>query len=146
QVNAEGGGIYNTGVNVTVTSSTISSNTAGKGGGIANYQHMAVSNSTITENLTVGDGGGIWVIVGSLSLTHSTVSPNSAANGGGIWDSGSSIPIVQMYNTVVAGNSADKGPDMKGGVASLGHNLFGSSYYLWGYAPTDLLDVDPLLG
>jgi hypothetical protein len=54
---------------------------------------------------------------------------------------------VNALNTLVADNAAaDYAPDLYGTLASLGHNLIGNSTGGSGYADTDLLDVDPLLG
>ena len=57
---SQAGGIYAYG-NVTVTSSTISGNSAGAGGGIATrYGDVTVTSSTISGNNPVhGRGGGI---------------------------------------------------------------------------------------
>jgi hypothetical protein len=51
-----------------------------------------------------------------------------------------------MHDTIVANNDAAFGPDFYGSYTSLGYNLFGNSSGGSGYAGTDLLDVDPLLG
>src|SRR5262249_18212577 len=55
-------------------------------------------------------------------------------------------PGATIHNTIVAGNQALTGPDLYGALGSSGYNLFGNSTGGSGYDPTDLLDVDPLLG
>ena len=52
----------------------------------------------------------------------------------------------RMRNTIVAGNLADSGPDLDGQLAVSGHKLIGNSQGGSGYAATDLLNVDALLG
>jgi hypothetical protein len=48
-----------------------------------------------------------------------------------------------MRNTIVAGNGPQ---DIGGTLASSGYNLIGNSTGGSGYADTDILDVDPMLG
>jgi CSLREA domain-containing protein len=106
-----GGGIYNSGT-LTVTNSTISNNTTGRGdsvggvatggkggdgGGIYNDGTLTVTNSTVSSNTTgsggdglglgysySGDGGDGGGIYnsGTLTVTNSTISDNATGNGG----------------------------------------------------------------
>jgi hypothetical protein len=69
------------------------------------------------------------------------------ATGGGMSNQG----MLQTRNTIVAGNTVggpgtNTGPDLAGNLGSLGHNLISNSDGGSGFDPTDLLDVDPLLG
>ncbi len=75
-----GGGIYNDHGKMTVSNSTISGNSARwGGGGIYNdFGKMTVSNSTISGNSVNGDGGGIYNFVGEMTVSNSTISGNSA--------------------------------------------------------------------
>ncbi len=50
---------------------------------------------------------------------------------------------VFLRNTIVAGNLSG---DISGTLASSGYNLVADSADASGFAPTDILDVDPLLG
>ena len=88
---ANGGGIYNSGT-LTITNSTLSGNTADRGGGIYNNtgSTLHVTNSSILNNTTHNDGGGIYNLDGTLTLTDTTISDNVSANfgGGGIANSG----------------------------------------------------------
>jgi hypothetical protein len=160
---AVGGGIYNAGT-LTITNSLISGNSAsatggraggnGHGGGIRNTGTLIVTNSTISGNSATGTGlltgyavGGGIHDTGTLTITSSTISGNSArgrfgANGGGIYSGGT----VTTKNMILAGNAALSSPDIAGVLNSQGHNLIGDGTGGSGYDPTDLLNVDPLLG
>jgi hypothetical protein len=148
---AFGGGIYNEGT-MLVRHSTIAGNRAdayyntNKGGGIFNRGSLTISNSTIVGNEAEDNsgGGGIYnSFPGELSIFHSTIAFNSAVGGGGI-----AGEIQEMRNTIVAYNTADwaGGDDLTSNILNSGHNLIGKSAGGSGYAPTDILDVDPLLG
>ncbi len=109
---ASGGGIVGSG---TLSSSTISGNTArDSGGGI--YGSGTLINSTVSEN-TARNGGGING--GVLTLINSTVSGNHANdNGGGIYHSGSTM---NLYNVTITGNLANakaSGIAAGGGIAN----------------------------
>jgi uncharacterized repeat protein (TIGR01451 family) len=100
--------------------------------------------------------GAIESSMGSLTLTHSTVSLNSAGPGAGgmfgapgaasgnggsdgspgspggpgnSWDGGiqSVSAKTQLLDTIVAGDTAPKNPDVNGHFSSLGHNLIGNA-------------------
>ena len=82
-----GGGIYNAGGTVTVSTSTLSGNLASEGGGIYNGGGtVAVSGSTLLGN-QADDGGAIFNDA-TLMVSGCTVSSNVAYYGGGIWNSG----------------------------------------------------------
>src|SRR5207249_2498179 len=55
---------------------------------------------------------------------------------------------IQLYDTIIADNNADYGPDvyLSGSVTSLGHNLIGNSSGASGFVASDLLNVNPQLG
>ncbi len=78
---SSGGGIQAaSGTTLTVTNSTLSSNTANFGGGILAYT-VTVRNSIISGNSAGSNGGGIKATTATVSV--STFSSNSAATGGG---------------------------------------------------------------
>ena len=118
--NNGGGGILTHG-GLTLTGTSIVSNSAAiSGGGIsADSGTVTVSNSTINGNMALGcgplcgsDGGGISMS-GTLSVTNSTISGNSASSvGGGIDISGT----LTLTNSVISGNSAFSG----GGIVTRG--------------------------
>ena len=115
----DGGGIFNNGGSVTLTNSTIASNTATAtgGGGIVNFGggSVALTNSTVASN-TAPTGGGIFNQEGSITLANSTVASNTAStNGGGIYNvlDGS----VTLTNSTIASNTASTNG---GGIFSIG--------------------------
>ena len=108
-----GGGIYNEGGTVMLSSSTVSGNTAGNpGGGISNNQGtITLTNSTVSGNSAPLGGGIVDANPGAvITLANSTVSGNSASNnpasfgdGGGIYNEGQT---VILNSSTVSGNSA----------------------------------------
>lgn len=84
-----------------ITSSTISNNTAGDGGGGAfiwiptgdyNNAIVNVTDSTITGNSSAGYGGGLQTINVALTVTNSTVDGNTAElSGGGLTSFGQNL-------------------------------------------------------
>jgi hypothetical protein len=168
---ALGGGLFNNGM-AAMDRSTVSENTAasqGKfaasyGGAILNANGMTITNSTLAKNiseargvaggpgLTVARGGAIYHYWGSLTIEYTTIALNGCfipggnkKFGGGIFVSGG---FLDMHNALVAYNAAGPhgGVDILGDMNSSGYNLIGSSDGLTGYGPTDILDVDALLG
>ena len=156
-----GGGILNEG-SLIISNSTIANNTVNfeygevRGGGIYNAGTLAITNSTIASNEAAGtdpgveQGGGIYN-AGTLTVNNSTISGNAAysvfasgaADGGGIYNTST----LNMRNTVLARNYAGRyGPDLFGSLASSGYNVIGNTQGGSGFDPTDLLNVDPLLG
>jgi predicted outer membrane repeat protein len=103
--NSSGGGIYNVGGTVTLTNSTVSTNSAFYGGGIygSSSATITLNNSLVTANAAT-QGGGIAIVSGTLTLANSTVSENSADFGGGILSFVSGT--VTATNSTVRGNSA----------------------------------------
>ena len=102
-----GGGIYNGQYStLTITETTISSNSAGYGGGIFNYYStLTIIDSTVSDTgNSAYDGGGIYNWGGTLTIIDSTVSGNSAYYGGGIYNSYSGT--LTITGSTVSGNSA----------------------------------------
>uniref|UniRef100_UPI0016451BA7 right-handed parallel beta-helix repeat-containing protein n=1 Tax=Falsiphaeobacter marinintestinus TaxID=1492905 RepID=UPI0016451BA7 len=115
-----GGGLWNRGA-VTLTSSTISGNTATyQGGGIYNRSGgtATLTNSTLSGNEATNYGGGGMINRGTATLTNSTISGNSASGpygyGGGLQNSGTAT----LTNSIVLGNSATTNADVGGTVTS----------------------------
>jgi len=144
-----GGGIANTWT-TTVINSTIDGNTANLGGGI--YQDfggvLTVRNSTISGN--TGYGGGIGHGGASTRIESSTITRNNGTNGpGGFYFNGNHG--VTMRNTIVAGNTSTNGsiPDCGGPFTSQGYNLIGvfnGSCPLSGDTTGNVLNVSARLG
>ncbi|GBD26796.1 hypothetical protein HRbin30_02138 [bacterium HR30] len=102
-----GGGIFNNNVGtVTLTNSTIKSNSAGIGVDVSGHGGtVTIMSSTITNNSAGDDGGGI-VNVGTATIATSTISNNSVGDaGGGIGNGGT----VTLTNSTISDNSADFG-------------------------------------
>ena len=142
-----GAGIYNAG-QMALSSSTVSGNSfttfdgSTFGAGVYNAGTLTVDNSTLSGNGTsyFSDGGGIYN-AGCLRVLHSTITNNYAEErGGGIFG-----PVLEMRNTILAGNDSSTGIDLSGTVANSGYNLIGNSQGGSGFSETDLLDLDPRL-
>ncbi|GGT37901.1 hypothetical protein GCM10010226_12900 [Streptomyces phaeofaciens] len=106
-----GGGVFNylAGQTVALINSAVHHNTArvSDGGGILNYQgEMTVSGSTVYSN-TSTIGGGIWN-GGTLTVTRSTVLRNTATggpgSGGGIYKADGTVALAR---SVVLNNTPD---------------------------------------
>ena len=155
----EGGGLYVAGGSVSIDDSTFSANGArgGDGGSGGDCLDAPYPGGSYLPggNGGLAAGGGIRVAAGTLEVQHSTLSGNGATGGlggdtnaspgvgagGGISNAGS----LQMYDSVLAGNTA-VAPDLDGAFISLGHNLIGNTTGGSGFAASDLLNVNPQLG
>jgi hypothetical protein len=162
-----GGGIANnlTGVNpvqanMKIQNSTIVGNSAPYGGGVADFGHSSIYNSTITNNrATAGHGGGIYRdSQGEFTVAYATVSHNTATSqGGGVFTAGGSF---YPYSSIFAKNTAGSNPDFAGFVnsAPTNYNLIQNKGTSTGWctptgwpascggAGNDVTGVDPLLG
>jgi hypothetical protein len=104
-----GGGIENNG-NLNVYHSTISGNTASKGGGIFTAQGATLYTyqTTLTDN-TASHGGGIYNNGDSITVSHSTITGNTATTtggGGGIYDNNVGYTSKSyLFDSTVTGNT-----------------------------------------
>ena len=137
-----GGGIYSTGIALTVSNSAFIGNSVSggsgspaEGGGINNGGTLTVSNSTFSGNTASGSfgstGGGIFN-GGTLTVSNSTFSGNTAsgsssafAEGGGIYSySGSALTVS---DSTLSGNSATNGGSgggiYNGGTATITNSI-----------------------
>jgi CSLREA domain-containing protein len=128
-------GITSEGGTLTITSSTISGNSAyGDGGGISTWNNnLTITDSVVSENFADGNGGGIYHHSdnnATLIIKNSTISENLAheeggtSNGGGIYHYGDSNATVIIENSTILGNSAYKNG---GGISSRGAATITSS-------------------
>ena len=115
-----GGGIYCTST-LTVKNSKITGNSASYGGGIysdySNYSSRTVSvtDSTISTNTASNYGGGIYIDYYAIAtVTGNTITGNSACYGGGIYSSASSMSMTN--NTITENKASDDG----GGIRNSG--------------------------
>jgi hypothetical protein len=98
-LNGNGGGIYNIGMVIVTDSTLSGNNIIDYGGGIyndgtePNNGTVKVRDSTLSDN-SAGAGGGIANVgYGAVTFTNSTLSGNSAAYGGAIFNQGASVSI-----------------------------------------------------
>ena len=133
-----GGGIFNGGT-LTIVDSTIIGNSASTGGGTYNdgAGTETISNSTFSGNTATPSGGGIFNI-NSIVVTNSTFSGNSAGFGGGIYNLGT----VQIGDTILNMSAISS----SGTVTSLGYNLSSDNGGGFLTGPGDQINTDPLLG
>ncbi len=127
-----GGAILNYGT-VNVTGSTFVGNTATSryagGGAIGNNGTLNIVNSTFSGNAATSAVGGAVANGGTLNVFGSTFSGNTAnddqfgGRGGAI---ASSVPL-RLALSIVAGNTAGKGPDINGEVTDGGGNVVGNT-------------------
>ncbi len=149
QVTASGkgnaGGMYLQGLEITMSRSTVSRNTAFFNGGLwlgANCK-VTLTNVTVAENTATGsNGGGLWLASASGTLQNCTIANNHSTGANQI--SGAIFGgNVTLKNTLIAGNTAMYTPNCNEKQGAGGGNL------QWpGTAPctTDVLVKDPLLG
>ena len=93
-------------------------NSGGDGGGIFNREDLTLSNSTVTSNTANEDGGGIFnARQGKITITDSTISNNKAsaglAAGGGIFNGGE----AEISGSEISNNFAN---DTGGGIYTWG--------------------------
>lgn len=145
-----GGGIKNDG-NMSISNSSIISNTALEaGGGILSTGILTVTNATISGNSGPGGfGGGIKITSGTLVLSNSTLSNNTAYSGGGIYLGWPSRALLQ--NSIVAGNIGlqDASECNMASIFTTRYNMFGYSRIgscQSGVGGNDLINVPALLG
>jgi hypothetical protein len=159
-VNNSGGfgvGLYLNGGTATIDSSTIANNAAtGNGGGIYNQGATTTLTNVTIANNSATQGGGIYTFgsLATITLTNCTIAGNSCSGffngGGGIYE-GIGGPTTILHNTIVAGNTADQGPDIDGAITSQGYNLIGNSQDASGFVDSDFVGtadnpIDPMLG
>jgi len=133
-----GGGIFNGGT-LTIASSTVAGNSASTGGGTYNDGGgtLIVTNSTFSGNAATPSGGGIFNIRTTV-LINSTFSVNSAGFGGGVYNLGA----VQIGDTILNMSAISS----SGTVTSLGYNLSSDNGGGFLNGPGDQINSDPLLG
>lgn len=118
-----GGGVYNfQDGTFTLSESSLLNNTSNSGGGLRNDGTLKIINSTISGNNTridqAHDGGGVFN-EGNLDVIQATIASNSASgSGGGIWNQGR----LSLINTILADNEPGN-CNPSAALLSLGHNL-----------------------
>jgi N-acetylneuraminic acid mutarotase len=111
----DGGGVYNDHATLTLTSCTISNNSAFRdGGGIDNAGAgtVTLNSCVIVGNSTGNDGGGICNNgtggAAIMGINNSTINNNAATHGAGICNDGrmKGTTLLQITNTTLSNNSA----------------------------------------
>ena len=113
----DGGGLDNNGDEVTIVNSTFSNNTAAAdGGGLFSDSPTTITDSTISNNHTLGgpvpDGGGIFQLGSTLMVSNTTITGNSASgsvssDGGGIAIRGGAVATIM--GSTISGNTTQAG-------------------------------------
>ena len=122
-----GGAIENgAGGTATLNNDTFSNNSAYYyGGAVANISNgvITITNCTFFDNSATNDGGAVYnSSTGAMTLVNDTITGNSSPAGGGVYNSGSSVTIL---NSVVAGNTGTTGTDIDGTIANASYDLIG---------------------
>jgi CSLREA domain-containing protein len=119
-VNRDGGGIWASVDELTVTGCDVSHNTAGQSaGGLFVSRIGTITGSTISDNAARLDGGGISFSGSQLSVSWTTIAHNTADTGGGIRSSAS----VALNSSIVDSNSSRTG----GGIYAVNLTAIGSN-------------------
>ena len=132
--NENGGGIYVTGGELTLSNVTVTGNHSGNGGGIrVESGTLTMQNSNVTNN-TATYGGGIYVgSNGTLNMSGGSIANNTASgSGGGIY---SNYGAVNLSGGSIADNSSS---DNGGGVYMNGGNIVMSGGSVTGNTSTYL--------
>ena len=93
-----GGGAINNELEceLTIIESTLNNNTAKCGGGaIHNWGELTIASSTLTENTAKWGGGAIDASGGKLTITETTLTRNTAKEGGGAIHNWSELTITE---------------------------------------------------
>ena len=107
-VSGNNGGLINSSATATLTSCTVSGNSAtGEGGGLFNVGGTAtLTNCTVSDN-SATYGGALFNGGGTATLINCTVSDNFAkVNIGGLLNGGGTATKLTLTNCTVSGNSA----------------------------------------
>jgi len=118
----------------------------GSGGGIYNNGLLALIACTIASD-TTGTGGTGGAVGGGRSPVGPAGATGAVGTGGGVCNGGAAQPPA-LVNTIVALNNepGSISDDVGGAFSSLGHNLIGNTNGGSGFASSDLLNINPVLG
>ena len=162
----DGGGILNNGV-LTIDQSQITGNTAFSGGGLDSESGMATITNSLFSSNGASDGGAIQD-GSNMTIVNCTIVSNAGQIGGGINSSvggDDNSLLLTIEDCTIVGNVGDDlyngdQPDpvvdvdvgnsilsnINADISSQGYNIIQHSAEGMGFAPTDLLNVNPLLG
>ena len=143
----DGGGINNAGV-LELQNVTLASNTSNRGGGLHHDgagSTLTMTSVTVSSNTATSQGGGFYA-GREASMLNVTIANNEAGStGAGIYVH-SSAGTVTVRNTLISGNELTNGTsaNVSGTVSSLGNNLDSDGTAALNLS-TDLSGVNPLL-
>ena len=156
--NGKGAGVYlYGGSNHSIRNSTFFNNRSAYGAALFSQAgEVTITNSTFSGNVAQKEGGGIYSI-GSTTLRNVTITENRSVSSGSAGPKGAGITvwggILNLANTIVAGNNGPEISFSLGEVRSAGNNLIGDSAgdstdtgNPITYEPTDILNTPPQLG
>jgi hypothetical protein len=90
-----GAGIYNTGANFNVNNNSFNNNTADYGDGIYNTgANFNVNNTSFNNNRATNYGGGIYNTGANFIVSNSSFNNNIAIYGGGIYNTGANFIVI----------------------------------------------------
>ncbi len=151
--NGIGGGISNSGM-LSVNNSTLSGNTVrggggssignGSGGGMSNSEALSLANCTISGN-TASDSGGGLADSGTASISFITAADNSAGSGVIAITAASPASVVSIDSIYQDAQGENVFLAAGGSFVSSGYDLFSDTPAI-SLAPTDLVNIDPMLG
>jgi uncharacterized repeat protein (TIGR01451 family) len=127
-------------------------------GGIESFRgSLTLTHSTVSLNSAQSGAGGTGGPGGSSGLGLTDGAPGSAGSTGGRGESftGGVVTVSatppQIFDTIIAGNTAPVDPDVSGNFSSLGHNLIGDGTSSTGFTAsgdqvgTSTKRINPLL-
>ena len=125
--------------------STVTGNTAGEGGGINNDGTITVTNSTVDTNTAGGKGGGLRD-TGRTTVLNSTFSANVASQGGALSAAGTTTVTHATVVGNVATSSSSAGVDRNGGSLTVSYSIIGANVRTNGSPASDCSGTPQLTG
>jgi hypothetical protein len=107
----DGGGVINSGANLTLGNARVTNNVAtDDGGGIDNGGTLTLTGVEVSNNSAGGDGGGVFNNNGTLTIQGGSriVTNTAGGEGGGIHTQGTGGPLL-ISETTAAGNVSARG-------------------------------------
>ena len=98
-----------------VRDSTLSNNSAERGGAISNIGELKVFNSTFSANMATAEGGGVFNRDGNSLIGAATFYGNNAPSGGGIYNiktaaNESTVTVAPLWAGIVASSFTRRPP------------------------------------
>ncbi len=132
---SDGGGIYSSGGNTTLTKCSIFNNQCGDDGGgvyisefgsVNTFTNCVISGNTsgtAADGMELIDGGGVALFDGICTMTNCTVANNTASGATGA-GGGVAIPsaVLHITNNIFADNTASFGADIAAAGSTIGIN------------------------